>query len=121
MTNGEPDVEDILKAQAANAVMWQKQAQAGAEMRAWVEAGHFDFIQTRILAPIELECFKKVKSVRLGPAGVQNIAKVQGTLEVFDKISARIANAIQTGQDALDHLKDLENSTQGGRINGNED
>lgn len=107
----EREMEDIIRAQAANASMWHKQAQAAAEMKAWVEAGHFDFIQTRILAPIELECFKKVKAVRLGPTAVAHIAKVQGTLEVFDKISARIANAIQSGQDALDHLKDLENST----------
>lgn len=118
-THEEQEMEDVIRAQAANTAMWQKQAQAASEMKAWVEAGHFDFIQQRILAPIELECFKNVKKVRLGPTAVAHIAKVQGTLEVFDKISARIRNAIQTGQDALDHLKDLENSTQGGR-NGNE-
>jgi len=110
----EQELEDIARAQAANTVMWQKTAQLGAEMKAWVEAGHYEFIQTRILAPIELECFKKVKGIRLGVAAIPNIAKVQGTLETFDKISARIANAIQAGQDALDHLKDLQNSTQGG-------
>lgn len=111
-THEEREMDDIIRAQAANTVMWQKQATSAAEMKAWVEAGHYEFIQSRILAPIELECFKKIKSVRLGPTGIVNVAKVQGTLEVFDKISARIANAIQSGQDALDHLKDLENSTQ---------
>jgi len=107
----EQEIEDITRALAANTVMWQKQAQVGEEMKAWVEAGHYDFIQTRILAPLELECFKAIKKVRLGQAGITNVAKVQGTLEVFDKISARIANAIQQGKDALDHLNDLKNST----------
>lgn len=107
----EREMEEIIKAQAANTVMWQKQATAASEMKAWVEAGHFEFIQQRILNPIELECFKKIKSVRLGPTGIVNVAKVQGTLEVFDKISARINNAIQIGTDALAHLKDLEDST----------
>jgi hypothetical protein len=110
-TTEEQEMEDIIRAQAANAAMWQKLAQSGSEMEKWVADGHYEFIQTRILAPIELECFKKVKSVRLGSAGLTNIAKVQGTLEVFDKISARIANAIQTGKDALDNLKELQNST----------
>lgn len=110
----EREIEDIVKAQAANTVMWQKLAQAGQEMQKWVSDGHYDFIQKRILSPIELECFKKIKSVRLGAAGLTNVAKVQGTLEVFDKISARIENAIQAGQDALDHLKELQNSTQEG-------
>jgi hypothetical protein len=104
-------MEDIIKAQAANTVMWQKQAQAGAEMEKWVADGHYAFIQTRILAPIELDCFKKIKNVRLGATGLQNVAKVQGTLEVFDVVNARISNVIQTGKDALDHLKDLQNST----------
>ena len=107
----EREMEEIIKAQAANTVMWQKQAQAGAEMEKWVSDGHYAFIQTRIFAPIELDCFKKIKSVRLGPHGITSVAKVQGTLEVFDKISARIENAIQSGKDALDHLKDLQNST----------
>ena len=107
----EQEVEDIIKAQAANTVMWQKLAQAGAEMQKWVSDGHYDFIQQRILAPIELECFKKIKSVRLSGSAIGNIAKVQGTLEVFDKISARIKNAIQSGKDALDNLKDLEGAT----------
>jgi hypothetical protein len=110
----ELELDELIKAQAANAAMWQKQAQAGQEMEKWVADGHFDFIQTRILAPIELDCFKKIKSVRLGSAGLTNVAKVQGTLEVFDKISARIENAIHTGKDALDHLKELQNSTQAG-------
>lgn len=108
----ERDHDELLRAQAANAAMWQKQAQAGSEMEKWVAEGHYDFIQTRILSPIELECFKKIKSVRLGVAGLTNVAKVQGTLEVFDKISARIENAIHTGKDALTHLQDLQNSTQ---------
>lgn len=104
----EQELEDIARLQAANTVMWQKQAQAGSEMEKWVKDGHWDFIQTRILQPLELECFKKIKSVRLNSAAVPNVAKVQGTLEVFDKISARIENAIQVGRDALDHLKALE-------------
>ena len=107
----EREVEAIINAQAANAAKWHKQAQMGAEMEKWVADGHYVFIQTRILASIELDCFKKIKSVRLGSAGLTNVAKVQGTLEVFDKISARIENAIQAGKDALDNLKDLENST----------
>jgi len=105
------DKEQILKLMAQNAAMWQKQAQAGAEMQKWVEEGHYSFIQARILAPIEMECFHKVKKVRLGSTGLQNVAKVQGTLEVFDIINARISNVIQQGKDALDHLKDLQNST----------
>jgi hypothetical protein len=112
------EMEEIIKAQAANTVMWQKQAQAGAEMEKWVADGHYNFIQTRILAPIELECFKRVKSIRLGTAGLTNIAKVQGTLEVFDRISARIENAIHTGKDALDNLKDLQQATP---LNGDAD
>lgn len=115
----EKEVEDIIRAQAANASMWQKQAREGLEMKKWVEDKHYSFIQERILAPIELECFKKIKSVRLGSTALQNVAKVQGTLEVFDIINARINHIIATGQDALDHLKDLEQSTQGGRENGN--
>ena len=111
ITHEEKEIEDYTRALAANTIMWQKQAQLGQEMKAWVEGGHYDFIQTRILAPIELECFKNIKKIRLNSAGLTNVAKVQGTLEVFDKISARIANAIQTAQDALAHLKDLENST----------
>lgn len=107
----EREVEEVIKAQAANTVMWQKLAQAGQEMEKWVTDGHFDFIQKRILNPIEVECFKKIKSVRLSGAAIANVAKVQGTLEVFDKISARIENAIQAGKDALDNLKDLQNST----------
>ena len=84
-------------------------------MRKWVEDGHYAFIQTRILAPIEMDCFKRVKNVRLGGnSAIANIAKVQGTLEVFDKISARIENAIQTGKDALAQLETLKNSTQEG-------
>jgi len=110
-THEEQEEEAILKAMAANTAMWRKQAQAGAEMEKWVADGHYDFIQTRILAPIELECFKKVKNVRLGTTGLQNVAKVQGTLEVFDIINARINSVVQLGKDALDHLKDLENST----------
>lgn len=110
-SNEEREVEDILRAQAANMVMWQKLAQSGAEMEKWVADGHYQFIQERILAPIELECFKKVKSTRLGSSGLTNIAKVQGTLEVFDKINARISNAIQAGKDALDQIKDLNDST----------
>ncbi len=108
----EQELDALARAQAANTVMWQKQAQAGSEMKAWVESGHYDFIQSRILAPIELDCFKAIKKTRLGPSALTNVAKVQGTLEVFDKISARIANAIQTGEDALAHLRDLENSTR---------
>ena len=111
-THEERELEELARAQAANAVMWQKAAQAGTEMKKWVEEGHYDFIQKRILSPIELECFKKIKSVRLGSTGLTNVAKVQGTLEVFDKISARIANAIQSGEDALAHLEELKNSTQ---------
>ena len=107
----EKELEEIIQAQAANAVMWRKQAQAGAEMQKWVDDGHYSFIQTRILAPIELECFKKIKSIRLGSTGLQNVAKVQGTLEVFDIVNARINHVIATGKDALDHLKDIENST----------
>lgn len=107
----EREVEELIKAQAANTVMWQKQATAGLEMKKWVEDRHYAFIQERILAPIELECFKKIKSVRLGSTALQNVAKVQGTLEVFDIINARINHIIATGNDALDHLKDLENST----------
>src|SRR5216684_2842943 len=106
----EREVEDILRAQAANTQMWQKLAQAGSEMEKWVADGHYDFIQKRILQPIEMDCFKKIKTVRLGTAAVANIARVQGTLEVFDKISARIENTIQAGKDALDNLKDLQNS-----------
>jgi hypothetical protein len=111
-THEEKELDDYARAMAANTVMWQKQAQVGQEMKAWVDAGHYDFIQKRILAPIEMECFKKVKGVRMGGSAVEKIAKIQGTLEVFDIINARIDNAIQTGQDALDHLKDLQNSTQ---------
>jgi hypothetical protein len=114
-SSDEREVEDIIRAQAANAVMWQKAAQAGAEMEKWVADGHYSFIQTRILAPIELECFKKTKTIRLGShSAIANIAKVQGTLEVFDKISARIESAIHAGKDALDNLTDLEmqNSTR---------
>ena len=107
----EREMEDIIKAQAANTVMWQKQAQAGLEMKKWVESGNYDFIQTKILAPLELECFKKIKNVRLSGAAIANVAKVQGTLEVFDRISSRIHNAIQVGQDALDQLEALKNST----------
>lgn len=110
-TQEERELDDLIKAQAANTVMWQKQAQAGAEMQAWVDEGHYEFIQKRILAPIEIECFKKIKSVRLGSTALQNVAKVQGTLEVFDIINARINHVIATGKDALDHLKDLENTT----------
>lgn len=108
----EREVEEIIKAQAANTMMWQKLAQAGQEMQKWVADGHYAFIQARILAPIELDCFKKIKSVRLGGSAIANVARVQGTLEVFDKISARIENAIQAGKDALDNLKNLEMSTQ---------
>jgi hypothetical protein len=110
----EKEMEDIARAQAANAVMWQKAAREGQEMEKWVAEGHYEFIQNRILSPIELECFKKIKNIRLGSAGLTNVAKVQGTLEVFDKISARIENAIHTGKDALDHLRELQSSTQEG-------
>jgi transcriptional regulator len=110
-SNEERETEQILKAMAANASMWQKQAQTGAEMQKWVDEGHYAFIQERILAPIELECFKKVKGIRLGSTGLQNVAKVQGTLEVFDIINARINHIIALGKDALDHLSDLQNST----------
>lgn len=115
-TQEEREMDAIIKAQAANASAWQKQATAGAEMRKWVEDGHWTFIQTRILNPLEVECFKKIKSIRLGSSAIANVAEVKGTLKVFDMISARIDNAIQTGQDALDKLKDLEmqNSTQEG-------
>jgi len=47
----ERELEDIIRAQAANTVMWQKQAQAGSEMEKWVADGHYAFIQTRVLAP----------------------------------------------------------------------
>lgn len=113
-THEDQEMEDIIRAQAANTVMWQKMAQAGAEMEKWVSDGHYNFIQQRILSPIELDCFKKIKSVRLGSAGLTNVAKVQGTLEVFDKISARIENAIQAGKDALANLKNLQDSTPTG-------
>lgn len=106
----EREIDDIIKAQAANTVMWQKAAQAGQEMKKWVEDGHWAFIQSRILNPLEMDCFKKVKNVRLNNSSVAQIAKVQGTLEVFDKISARIENAIQTGQDALAQLEALKSS-----------
>ena len=106
----EQEIDAIVRAQAANTVMWQKQAQAGAEMEKWVKDGHYNFIQTRVLAPVEMDCFKKVKSVKLRSDAIAAIARVQGTLEVFDIINARINNIIQIGNDALAHLKDLENS-----------
>lgn len=109
----EREMEDLVRAQAANTVMWQKQAQAGQEMEAWVKAGHYDFIQKTILNPVEAEWFKKIKNVRLGSTALQNVAKVQGGLDVFDIINARINHIIATGKDALDHLKDLATPLDG--------
>lgn len=117
-SNEEQEMDAILRAQASNLAMWQKQAQAGSEMRKWVEEGHYDFLQKRILQPIELEWFKKVKTVKMGSRAIEQIARIQGAMDIFDVINARINNMISTGQDALDHMKDLENSTS---FNGDEE
>ena len=108
----EKEIEDFAREQAIKTVRNQQLAQAGAEMRNWVDAGHFDFIQKRVLMPIELECFKTVKTVRLGPAAVTKIAEIKGTLHVFDIIAARIESIIALGDSAIAELKALQDSTQ---------
>jgi len=75
------------------------------EMRNFVEAGHFKFLNERVLKKLEWNNFRALGDSNFNPGNRDLVDQTCAMLRVFNTIRLEVENQIRAGDEAREELK----------------
>ena len=74
------------------------------EMKAFVEAGHFKFLDERVLEKLEMNNFRAMGDTNFDPKNESLVLQTCAMLRIFNVIRLEVENQIRAGDDAREEL-----------------